>query len=97
MRLVCGRKRKPRSSSRESSIFRSVPLHGSTLTVTSLFFWPSFAPNRISYIFDPRRRRRLHPDLLTVINDRSSPQGEVKSGHQLRDLTVVLAVSITIV
>src|ERR1700731_3799048 len=97
MRLVAWRNRKPRLGLGEAGILLVVPLHRGALAVTSFFFRPSLSPNRILHIFLTCRWSGCHSDLLSVVHDRSSAQGEIESCHEFCDLVVVLAVAVPVV
>ena len=77
-------------------VFRVVPLHGRALAVATLFFWPANFPDRILDVFLANGGRGPHADFFAVIHERGRARGEKKSGHQLGNLVIVNAVSITI-
>ena len=97
MRLRAGRDRQPWLAFREPRIVALIPLHGSALTVAAFIVGPSGAALGIFDVFFAGGRRGFHPDFLAVVQNRRAPKRQIKAGHQLCDLIVVLAISVAIV
>src|SRR4051812_1757020 len=95
--LVARGNRKPRLRGRESSVGSGGPLHGSALAIASLIFGPADASDRIFDVLFTLGIVVLHAKLFAVIHDGSAAKREIETRHQLGDIVVVLAVSVTVV
>ena len=95
--LVARRNRQPGLMGAEARIFRVIPLHGRTLSVTSLVSGPAGSAFGIFHVLLPLGIVILHAKLFAVVHDGRAAQREVESGHQFRDVVVVGAIAVPVI
>ena len=89
-----GRNRQPGFLPAETGMGCIVPLHGSSFTISALFLWPAQLANGILHVFLAFRVIVFHPNLFSVIHDRSSPERQIQPCHEFGNSVIVLPISI---